>query len=67
MLGIFRALPDGSGRLVPIDKKAQGREALIPKGRTGDAEDGDLVSVAMRIERRLGPPEGHVRERLGSV
>ena len=67
VLGIFRALPDGSGRLVPIDKKAQGREALIPKGRTGDAEDGDLVSVAMRNERRLGPPEAHVRERLGSV
>lgn len=67
VLGIFRALPDGSGRLVPIDKKAQGREALIPKGRTGEAQDGDLVSVSLRRETRFGPPEAHVRERLGSL
>lgn len=67
VLGIFRALPDGSGRLVPIDKKAQGREALIPKGQTGDAQDGDLVSVALRRESRFGPPEARVRERLGSL
>ena len=67
VLGIFRALPDGSGRLVPIDKKAQGREALIPKGRTGDAQDGDLVSVSLRRESRFGPPEAQVRERLGSI
>ncbi len=66
-LGIFRSMPDGSGRLVPIDKKAQGREALIPKGHTGDAQDGDLVSVSMRNETRFGPPEAHVRERLGSI
>ncbi|WP_449255567.1 ribonuclease R [Bosea sp. (in: a-proteobacteria)] len=67
VLGIFRALPDGSGRLVPIDKKAQGREAIIPKSRTGDAQDGDLVSVSLRRESRFGPPEAHVRERLGSI
>ncbi|CAN5156841.1 ribonuclease R [soil metagenome] len=67
VLGIFRALPDGSGRLIPIDKKSQGREALIPRGQTGDAQDGDLVSVALRSESRFGPPEAQVRERLGSI
>ncbi|WP_442881185.1 ribonuclease R [Bosea sp. (in: a-proteobacteria)] len=67
VLGIFRALPDGSGRLIPVDKKAQGREALIPKGQTGDAQDGDLVSVSLRRESRFGPPEARVRERLGSL
>jgi len=67
VLGIFRALPDGSGRLVPIDKKAQGREAIIPKGRTAEAQDGDLVSVSLRRESRFGPPEAQVRERLGSI
>ncbi|MDR6870305.1 ribonuclease R [Bosea sp. BE125] len=67
VLGIFRALPDGSGRLIPIDKKAQGREALIPKGRTAEAQDGDLVSVTLRNETRFGPSEAHVRERLGSI
>ena len=24
-IGVFRALPDGSGRIMPIDKRAQGR------------------------------------------
>lgn len=67
VLGIFRALPDGSGRLVPVDKKAQGREALIPKGQTGNAEDGDLVSVSLARESRFGPPQARVRERLGSL
>lgn len=67
VLGIFRALPDGSGRLVPVDKKAQGREALIPKGQTGDAQDGDLVSVSFARESRFGPPQARVRERLGSL
>ncbi len=67
VLGIFRALPDGSGRLVPVDKKAREREAIIPKGRTGGAEDGDLVSVSLRRETRFGPPEAQVRERLGSI
>ncbi|WP_066469940.1 ribonuclease R [Bosea sp. WAO] len=67
VLGIFRAVPDGSGRLIPVDKKAQGREALIPKGQTGNAQDGDLVSVSFRRESRFGPPEAQVRERLGSL
>ena len=67
VLGIFRALPDGSGRLVPVDKKAQGREALIAKGHTGDAQDGDLVSVSLLRESRFGPQQARVRERLGSI
>ncbi|MEN5081472.1 ribonuclease R [Bosea sp. TWI1241] len=67
VLGIFRALPDGSGRLIPVDKKAQGREALIPKSQTGGAEDGDLVSVSFARESRFGPPQAKVRERLGSL
>ena len=32
-LGIFRALPGGGGRLVPIDKKQLGRELAIPPAR----------------------------------
>ena len=58
VLGIFRALPDGSGRLVPIDKKAQGREAAIPKSQTGGAQDGDLVSVALRSGDPARPARG---------
>ena len=66
-LGIFRAMPDGSGRLIPVDKKAQGREMLIPVGGTKNAQDGDLVSVLGSSTGRLGLPEARVRERLGSI
>ena len=30
-LGIFRALPGGGGRLVPVDKKQLGKELAIPR------------------------------------
>ena len=34
MLGIFRGVAGGGGRLVPIDKKQLGRELAIPAGAT---------------------------------
>jgi ribonuclease R len=67
-LGLFRALPDGGGRLAPIDKKMVGREFNIPAGATGDAQDGDLVAVETAPPRRgLGLPTARVVERLGSI
>jgi len=36
-LGIFRGLPGGGGRLVPIDKKQLGRELSIPANATAGA------------------------------
>ena len=41
LLGIFRALPAGGGRLIPVDKKLAGRELNIAKDDTGGAEDGE--------------------------
>jgi ribonuclease R len=67
ILGIFRGLPDGSGRLIPVDKKALGRELSIPRGATLDAQDGDLVAVSLGAESRHGPGQARVRERLGSI
>ncbi len=67
VLGIFRALPAGGGRLVPIDKKNLGRELSIPPGATDDARDGDLVAVEVTRSGRLGLPTAQVRERLGSL
>ncbi len=67
VLGIFRALPSGGGRLVPIDKKQLGRELGIPEGRTSGAADGDLVAVEVSRSGRLGLPMGSVVERLGSL
>jgi ribonuclease R len=67
VLGIFRVLPDGGGRLVPVDKKQAGRELNIAKADAGGAEDGDLVSVDLIRSRGYGLASGKVRERLGSL
>lgn len=67
-LGIFRALPDGGGRLVPIDKKQLGRELSIPRDATKEAKDGDLIAVSVQQHAgRLGLPIARVEERLGSI
>jgi len=66
-LGIFRALPDGGGRLIPIDKKQLGKELAIPRDATKDAQDGDLVAVSVAQHGRLGWPTARVEERLGSI
>jgi ribonuclease R len=67
VLGIFRKLPDGGGRLVPVDKKQAGRELNIAKADSGGAEDGDLVSVDLVRSRGFGLASGKVKERLGSL
>ena len=66
-LGIFRALPSGGGRLVPIDKKQLGRELSIPRDAVKDAQDGDLIAVSVQRHSRLGMPTARVEERLGSL
>ena len=67
MLGIFRGVAGGGGRLVPIDKKQLGRELAIPAGATAGAVDGDLVAVEVARHGRLGLSTGAVVERLGSI
>ena len=65
VLGIFRPLPGGGGRLAPIDKKQ--RELAIPHGATADAQDGDLVAAEVTRQGRVGLATGRVKERLGSL
>ncbi|MGP9811132.1 ribonuclease R [Rhodopseudomonas sp. NSM] len=67
ILGIFRASPQGGGRLVPVDKKQAGRELNIAPHDAGGAEDGDLVSVDLIRSRGYGLSSGRVKERLGSL
>ena len=67
VLGIFRAMPEGGGRLVPVDKKARETELLIRPGDEGEALDGDLVAVSVVKHGRFGLPTAKVKERLGSV
>ena len=65
-IGIFRALPGGGGRLVPVDKKQLGKELSIPREATKDAQDGDLIAVSVQ-QQRFGLPVARVEERLGSL
>ena len=66
VIGVYRAGAQG-GRIVPVEKRAHGREILIPPGEEGPARDGDLVSVDVERETRMGLRRGRVRERLGSL
>lgn len=67
MLGIFRALPNGGGRLIPVDKKSLGRELAIAPNATMEAQDGELVAADVTKEGRFGLPTGRIKERLGSL
>jgi ribonuclease R len=68
VLGIFRALPGGGGRLVPVDKKQLGRELAIAAGAADGAQDGDLVAVELAPRRSgYGLASARVTERLGSL
>jgi ribonuclease R len=67
VIGVFRALPGGGGRLAPIDKKSLGREIPIPVGDENGAVDGDLVSVTLAKRGRFDLALGKVSQRLGSL
>lgn len=67
LLGIYRALPNGGGRMIPVDKKQAGRELNIAASDANGAEDGDLVSVDLIRTRGFGLGSGKVKERLGSL
>jgi ribonuclease R len=67
VLGIFRALPEGGGRLVSVEKKGREQELQINPGDEGGAQDGDLVATSIVKHGRFGLPHAKVKERLGSV
>ena len=65
LLGIFRALPGGTGVIDPVDRK-QLREWPVPRGSTGDAENGELVRFELARSGRFGVQGARVIERVGS-
>ena len=67
VIGVYRTLPQGGGRLVPVDKKQLGRELAIAPGAAKDARDGDLIAASVTRQGRLGLPSAKVEERLGSL
>jgi ribonuclease R len=64
---VYRVAADGSGRALPVEKRAAGREYLVPAGMAGEARDGDLVAIEPLREGRLGFPPARVVETIGSV
>ena len=67
VFAVFRRADDGSGRALPVDKRAAGREFTVPAAFADGAEDGDLVAIEPLREGRLGLPSARVVESLGSV
>jgi ribonuclease R len=65
LLGIFRALPGGTGVIDPVDRK-QLREWPVARGATGDAENGELVRFELARSTRVGVQSARVIERLGN-
>jgi ribonuclease R len=63
-LGIFRALPGGSGLIDPVDRK-QLKEWRVAKGNTNDAENGELVRFELG-GGRFGATNARVTDRLGN-
>ena len=65
LLGIFRLLHGGAGVIDPVDRK-QLREWPVPRGSTGNAENGELVRFEFARSGRFGVQGARVTERLGS-
>lgn len=67
IIGVFRADRQGGGRVMPVDKKAAGRELAVRPGDDAGARDGDLVSVSVVGPKGHGLALARVKEKLGSV
>lgn len=62
-IGIVRMDEDGA-RLIPIDRKQ--KEMRIPAGDLGEARDGDLVEVDVKLSGRLMLPRAKVTNVIGN-
>lgn len=64
-LGVFRAMEDGKGRIMPIDRR--GNEFDVDPINIGGAKDGDLVEVEAVASTRMGLARARVLSVVGSV
>ncbi len=67
VFAVFRTAEDGSGRALPVEKRAAAREFVVPAAFVGEAEDGDLVAIEPLRLGRFGIPSARIVESLGSV
>jgi len=66
VMGLYRALPDGSGRIHPTSRREKS-DTVVPKGESGGAEDGELVLADLLPGRFYGLRQASVTERLGRL
>ena len=66
IVGVFRALPDGSGRIEPTDRR-QKAEWVVPARETNGATAGEIVRAEPIPGSGWGPKPARVTECLGQV
>jgi ribonuclease R len=66
VLGVFEALPDGTGRVHPTSRKEKA-DYMVPKGEGNGAEPGELVLCDLLPGRFFGLRPVAVKERLGRM
>ena len=65
ILGVFRALPGGGGRLMPIERR--GEEYAIDPDFAGNAKDGDLVEAEAALRETLSLADGAVEKDIARL
>jgi ribonuclease R len=66
IVGIFRRDARGQGRIVPVDRKAMGRDWHVEAIAENGALEGELVSADLVSSGRIGLQRAVIRERLGT-
>ncbi|HSV28734.1 MAG TPA: RNB domain-containing ribonuclease, partial [Candidatus Omnitrophota bacterium] len=66
VLGVYVAMPDGSGRIQPTSRKEKS-DYVVPKGETNGAEEGDLVLADLLPGRFYGLRQAAVKEKIGRM
>ena len=69
ILGVYRPMPGGGGRITPTDRRAKA-EWRVPPGEDAGAEQDEIVAaepVADDTRARLGLKPARVTERLGKL
>lgn len=64
-MGVFRSMPGGNGRILPIDRR--GEEMDVDAEFTAGAKDGDLVEIDVVRIGRFGLPRAQIKGVIGSV
>ncbi len=64
VLGVVRDLPEGK-QIEPVDRKQ--RVMILDADPTGEAKEGDLVSVSVVSASRYGPARARIVEIIGSM